>query len=411
MNFSKLAVRVCLLCCLAGSVLAQRRPADPELLAHEWGTFTSIAGSDGRAVMWTPVSAASAAELPGFVERLHIGAFKSGLSGTVRMETPVLYFYSPHSVNVSVRVHFAKGIITEWYPHADEPVRDGSLADADAYRKKGANGSIFWSSVKIEPGTAAEFPTEPTSDLKPAGVFTKSAAIRYYAARQTASAPLRIRTGSSDQHEKFLFYRGVAGFPVPVTAVINAGGNVVVRNSFADGISSLIWFERRGDAIGYRVIQEVEGEAVAVLEPPEMTARPEHLYGDLEEILVARGLYRDEAHAMIETWRDTWFEEGSRLLYIVPPRFVDSVLPLTVTPAPAQTTRVFVGRMELVTPAIKKAVAAALAANDQTTLAKYGRFLEPILEMIKSSPSMAPKSRASAIAPCEVEPAVAASRR
>jgi hypothetical protein len=38
-----------------------------------------------------------------------------------------------------------------------------------------------------------------------------------------------------------------------------------------------------------------------------------------------------------------------------------------------------------VTPATRKAVKAALAANDQETLAKYGRFLGPILEMISAS--------------------------
>jgi hypothetical protein len=50
------------------------------------------------------------------------------------------------------------------------------------------------------------------------------------------------------------------------------------------------------------------------------------------------------------------------------------------------TTRVFVGRLELVTPATKRAVESAFAANDQPTLAKYNRFLEPILRnMIQKS--------------------------
>src|SRR5215207_9751262 len=58
---------------------------------HEWGTFTSIAGADGRAVGWTPLSGPD--DLPCFVDRLKFGP-KWTLSGTVRMETPVLYFYS-----------------------------------------------------------------------------------------------------------------------------------------------------------------------------------------------------------------------------------------------------------------------------------------------------------------------------
>jgi hypothetical protein len=89
---------------------------------------------------------------------------------------------------------------------------------------------------------------------------------------------------------------------------------------------------------------------------------------------------------MVETWRDSWFEEGSRLLYIVPPEFVNTVLPLTVKPAPIQTTRVFVGRLELVTPATASAIENAFAQHDRATLAKYARFLEPILkDMIAST--------------------------
>jgi hypothetical protein len=142
-----------------------------------------------------------------------------------------------------------------------------------------------------------------------------------------------------------------------------------------------------------------------------LTARVESLSGDLEEILVARGLYRDEAYAMIQTWRNHWFEEGSRLFYIVPPRFVDTVLPLTVTPAPAQTVRVFVGRLELISPATQRTVAEALASNDNVTLEKYGRFLEPILKTIKENNRGAKKPASwSKSPPCPVDnagPAIA----
>ena len=35
---------------------------------------------------------------------------------------------------------------------------------------------------------------------------------------------------------------------------------------------------------------------------------------------------------MVETWRDSWFEEGSRLIYIVPSRAIDAILPLQIEP-------------------------------------------------------------------------------
>src|SRR5262245_24589234 len=81
---------------------------------------------------------------------------------------------------------------------------------------------------------------------------------------------------------------------------------------------------------------------------------------------------------MIETCRDSWFEEGTRLFYIVPRRALDSILPLEIQPAPSQLSRVFVGRMEVITPEIQDRVRQAVAKNDRVTLEKYGRFFEPI---------------------------------
>jgi hypothetical protein len=409
----KSGIRLLLICLWAGVLLAQDRPVDSGLIAHEWGTFTSIAGSDGQAVEWSPLSlnelsfdqkAGSAdvwrsKELPSFVEHLHYGAFKQGLRGTVRMETPVLYFYSSHDATLSVQVKFLKGLITEWYPHATAPPVDGSLDDAVLYRKGRADGGISWNAVAVRPGLAANFPRDLADDNNP-----------YYAARATSSTPLRVAGVAADQREKFLFYRGVSLFAVPVSARFTAEGNLLVRNSLDEGIPSIIWFERRGDRVGYRISDALQNEAI--LEPPELTATVESLSGDLEEILVARGLYRDEAYAMIQTWRNHWFEEGSRLFYIVPARFVDTVLPLTVTPAPAQTVRVFVGRLELISPATQKAVAAALAANDNATLQKYGRFLAPILETIRGKSVPLEKSvQKSAIAPCSVDAALPTAKR
>jgi hypothetical protein len=340
-----------------------------DLTAHEWGTFTSIAGPDGSSMGWLPLTGST--DLPSFVEHFREVAFKGGLRGTVRMETPVLYFYSPRATTVSVNVSFVKGLITEWYPHADSLNPALTNRDYSLFNMRSA-GAISWNSVSIDPQGSADFPSDHSDH-------------HYFAARTTSSAPLSVETPSGPQREKFLFYRGVAAFAVPIEATVAADSTIHLQNQFADEIPAAILFERRGAQLGYRMLGPLNGQAAYA--PPELSASLDSLSSALEGVLISQGLFPDEAHAMLETWKNSWFEEGSRLIYIVPRHFIDSVLPLRITPAPARTTRVFVGRLELVTPATERAVESAFALNDQLTLAKYNRFLEPILAtmIVKSS--------------------------
>ncbi len=292
------------------------------------------------------------------------------------METPVIYFYSPRETTVSVKVAFSKGVITEWYPHASHIVPDPkAVLNDEALYKRHSNGSIAWDSVTLAPGLSANLPRE-------------DGPARYYAAREADSTPVVVRTPAGNQQEKFLFYRGVSTFSVPVSANATPEGKILVRNLGQDEIPAVILFERRGNKLGYRLGGALQNEML--LNPPELTSDAASLSRDLEATLQSQGLYPAEAHAMVETWSDSWFEEGSRLIYLVPRHFVDTILPLSINPAPAQTVRVFVGRLELITPTTEHAVEVALAARDRYTIFKYGRFLEPILNQLKmESPAQA----------------------
>jgi len=342
----------------------------PDLTVHEWGTFTAIAGSNGRAVEWSPLGVPRyppSTDLPQFVEHFNGLNFKLGLRGTIRMETPVLYFYSPRDLTVSVKVSFAKGLITEWYPPADRVQPAGVQTDT-ALSRLPMDGSIEWNRVGVSPNLAAEFPGEAQPN-------------RYYEARETRSSPLRVQTSAGEQQEKFIFYRGVSANPLPISARLTSDGKLVVESLSADGIPNAILFERRGERVGYRLTGALT--ARTTVDPPVLNGSVDSMCGDLEQILVGQGLYQDQAHAMLETWKDSWFEEGSRLIYIVPSAFIDKVLPLTIDPVPGEIVRVFVGRLEIVTPATARAVKTALAHNDEATLGKYGRFLEPIVQTLK----------------------------
>jgi hypothetical protein len=333
-----------------------RSSAHPDaLIVHEWGTFTTVAGADGRAIEWVPLGGPT--DLPCFVERYqNQAAVKVGLSAKVRMETPVLYFYAPHDTTVSVRVTFPRGLMTEWYPHAT--VTQGPATPATLHDAKQAS-VIAWPSVAIKTRDAGKFSSEEGTS-------------HYYAARRTESAPLVVQR----QSERFLFYRGVANFDVPLSTELAGERSVRVRVLGGEEIPAVVLFEKRGTSLRYLIHERVRGEIALTL--PAVDGIMNDLGAALVRLLESQGLYPKEATAMVDTWRDSWFEDGMRVFYLMPRRAVDAVLPLAITPAPSATARVFVGRTEVLTPRDEQAVARAIASNDAAALERYGRLLQPL---------------------------------
>ncbi len=339
---------------------------DPEaLVVHEWGTFTSIAGDNGEAAPWMPLQGSD--DLPCFVERFRRYRGKGFVRGTVRMETPVLYFYAPRETSVDVTVRFPGGLITEWFPRAavtpTEAVPDDGLA------RPGFGGSAKWTGVRVMPGSREDFPTQGPSS-------------HYYLARQTDAAPLEV----AGAREKFLFYRGVADVRVPISATPAVDGGVRVASRDGAPLGTVILFERRGARTGFEI--RSSAGATATFSALQLNGDVAALTAALEPILVSNGLYAREARAMVDTWRDSWFEEGTRVFYILRQAAVDAMLPLEIRPQPASVARVFVGRMEVVTPATRAAVEGALAARDGASLRRYGRFVLPISERILADPAV-----------------------
>ena len=343
----------------------------PELVVHEWGTFTSVAARDGRALVWRPLTVES--DLPSFVYTVDKGdtwrglryPSKSGLAVRVRMETPVLYFYAKEAMTVAVKVGFPGGRITEWYPMAQV-----------------SKGNIDWGELRIMPGAQVYLPND----------FREN---HYYPARDTDAAAIQVRSDEVTEHEKFLFYRGVGNFDLPLS-VRPAEDKVVIKNVGEENVRKVVLFENRGGRIGYQI-----SDLPVDLSSSEVTlARPE-LRGDLSDLrremkamLISEGLYEKEAEAMLNTWRDSWFEEGLRVFYIMPRKTTDTVLPIDIDPQPAGLVRVLVGRTEMVTPEMEKRVTKQLKTlNDPSVsvretalkeINRYGRFSESILTEILS---------------------------
>jgi hypothetical protein len=291
---------------------------------------------------------------------------RAQLRGTVRMETPVIYFYSPEEATVHVRVDFPKGFMSEWYPSAAvvQPVPQQIPLDSTL------TSSILWNYVTIMPGTSPTLKQE-------------KAPSHYYAARETDAHPLRV----NGQFEKFLFYRGVGGFQVPILATETSDGNIAVTNTGNAALPFVVLFENRDGKVGYRIHGELANKVE--LKPAEPGGDIHRLYRELESALVKAGMFQREAQAMVNTWRDSWFEEGERLFYILPASTVDAILPLSISPAPEKIARAFVGRVELITSETLKRVSRAIEMEDEQMLLRYGRFLGPITDRLLEGASPA----------------------
>ena len=126
-----------------------------DYVLHEWGTFTSVSSSDGSLL---PGLEREEEALPHFVFS-HAGMENIGTrpnkgwrrplrNVTVKMETPVIYFYSDSGFRAHVEVGFHGGSISQWYPqrtggevpppHPSKNRRKGGEIDFS----KGYEGSI-----------------------------------------------------------------------------------------------------------------------------------------------------------------------------------------------------------------------------------------------------------------------------
>ncbi|HYX30444.1 MAG TPA: hypothetical protein VE863_18030 [Pyrinomonadaceae bacterium] len=342
-------------------------PQRDRLTVHEWGTFTSIAGKNGVALEWRPLNGAT--DLPKFVhtsDKTDLGLrhanSKAELTAAVRMETPVIYFYANREMNVYTKVEFPKGKITEWYPQARAVDQAG----------------INWGTMKVQPSAAINLPADYSDN-------------HYYAARETDAAPVQIcaTNGRPIEQEKFLFYRGVGDFDLPLMVTLE-NDRVTLRNVAKDPIAQAIVFENRDGKIGFQSVNKLSGTISVNRPSPDRNL--DGVIQQLRATLVASGLFDKEADAMIKTWRNSWFEPGMRVFYILPRSATDAVLPITINPKPDELVRVLVGRTEVITPEMEKSVkqqvsrlnnpSPSVRAEATAEIRNYGRFYEPILKRI-----------------------------
>lgn len=331
------------------------------LEVHEWGTFTVLSGPNGQQVPWY-ASFHELARLPAFVSPG--SGFKSGMA-TVRMETPVLYFYPEKEMAVSVDVSFVNGSVAETFPHSfggaviPSPQMGVSFGGKwtgtlhpPTDKKALALIPAIPPSETAEPyGAAREVPDAWIfeSDLKPT-LFPVTAPVRSVEDAVPPQFP---------QVEKFIFYRGAGSDAIQATASV-AGDIVTVRNYLEQELAFGVALRVRDGLASWVRVPAIEPRAADGQPAKEHTItlpaadRPldeveNELAAEWKTVLAQRGLTPAEASAMVETWRKTWFREsGDRVLALMPQAPVDAMLPLKITPTPEKITRVFVARLEMI---------------------------------------------------------------
>jgi hypothetical protein len=337
---------------------------DDRLIVHEWGTFTSFSGSDGVRLEFRPLVDS---DLPGFVinRAKQVGAYHDGGKARwlvrERMETPVTYFYTDREREVNVKVGFPKGLLTEFYPPVKKMLPPFEQEKVVRLR----DAELDWGTVRLIPEAklrtaVAERSVSDLVHQRLLGALLPGAGPEHYGyARDTDSAIVHMRlpndpkrdVPSGDFFEKFLFYRGIGNFSLPINVQALGGGQFEVRNSGADPIHALFLVTAENKELRFAYADSLAPGGKMTMLQSTKPATMDDLSGAVVQALVGARLYEKEARAMVNTWRNSWFGEGgTRLFYLVPGRLTDELLPLTISPQPDETVRVLVGRYEIMSP-------------------------------------------------------------
>lgn len=394
---------------LALALTARLQVNDAEYTAHEWGTFTSIQGSDGEPIRWNPFLIS---DLPGFVfdrtrpthneellrskgQEFKMLESKQSRDFLQRMETPVIYFRSEQALNVDVHVRFPKGLLTEWFPQVTS---FGPVSGIPDLLPETRESHLKWSRVHILPPSAA------THESVLATVPRESTPSHYYPARATAANLVETtrpfdsdRTAKANSaaavREQLLFYRGAGDFKAPLRLSLDPSGQLRLENRGRETIGPIFAVRTAHGQTAFTALGRLKPGAT--IQTPIPAANPgvspaaqlDDLSGELRTALTEARLHADEAAAMVNTWRDSWFaENGTRVLYLLPQAWTDEVLPLRLHPAPRELVRVMVGRADILHPDVEQRAGELIAdhfrGNTPRAIAGLqhlglGRFLEP----------------------------------
>jgi hypothetical protein len=350
------------------------------LVVHEWGTFTVLQDESGKAVDGVNINEES---LPPFVHKLgtdltpdshelgpliSVGYSRARASkgilryyhaARMRMETPIIYLHPPQDQPrrpINVNVDFKGGWITEWYPKAQVTAAGykGNNKFLMSSLKPTTTGSIAWRDLKTDNKGEVPVTDYPV----------------WVAPRRTAAPKITTPSGET---ENYLFYRGVANLEAPLRVTRQGAALTITPNDrstcriedYRDLDLWLVDVDPQGK-LQYRTVKLNEG-APSKTDPKlplattsamfeEAPSELPKLRDEMLASLIDRGLFQDEAEAMLNTWEVSYFRtSGLRLFFTLPQAWTDRVLPLQVSGYEKTTTvRTMIGRIEMISTRQRK---------------------------------------------------------
>ncbi|HLD61208.1 MAG TPA: hypothetical protein VJA27_03725 [Patescibacteria group bacterium] len=333
------------------------------MVVHEWGTFTTLHATDGTRLGGLYFDEE---QLPrftyqhgDFTERadavyrhkgFDISPTNEPKNVTIKMETPVIYFYSKKAQNATVQVDFPQGIISQWYPQNTS----GNKMNDNWDFTKPYKGGMKWK-VKVLPPNSTTKLTPPKEEETE--VWTSPRAV-----------DANLVQSHKGEVEKFIFYRGVANFSIPVETKFTSDNELLVKNTGQHTLPKVFVYEKKADG-SENLWWSDEMKSGAEQKINFVTEQPTKAdFTAFEQALVAAGLYEKEAKAMLATWEESYFKHtGLRVFWIVPEENVNKLLPLKISPKPTETKRVFVGRVDLLTPAFERELQKNFERNGRLT--------------------------------------------
>lgn len=387
-------------------------PSAKKFVVHEWGTFTSVMGSNGQRLGGLHHEEE---KLPSFIvgrdllnenteaflppdfgdapaplrdkcppsKGLNVCDTPEPIPGykvrpedvTQKMETPVIYFYSDERVQSRVTVDFPQGIISQYFP--------APISFSPAIGK-----------VQALRGGRTVFDVEVTKERL---VLPKVESGNVYApAREVSSNDIR----SGNQNERFIFYRGLGDFTTNLNISSPTGDGILLQNH-GQAISSVILLDVTSSTGAVRSLGSLDEKAtlhfnskdLAYFRTKQVLPRAEFetaAQNIIVEALVQSGLTQEESLAMFNTWKTSYLKsKGLRALYVLSRKETDSLLPITVSPKPTELVRTLVGRIEILHASEEQQLLIDFRAGKKPLISADDRFAEPklrrLLELVDAS--------------------------